>query len=462
MVRLTTIGLMSACCAMMIFPIAIMRAADEASNELLKMIVPLISEKDPDFRAAGLDQVRSGAKGVEATKLFSDQLPKLEASNQVSLLSALADRGDITARPAVLSVLTSIQDESVRAAAISALGRLGNSSDLPLLIDELSSKSSVEQVAARKSLSRLSGEDVSDRLTANLSGAALGVKAALIEVLATRRAKDAIPAIVAAAIDDNPQVRGAAMNALGQLASSDQIVAMLPGILKATKGGERDAAEKNVALVCARIEKEEPRAETLIKAMASMQETDRDQLLSLVGRVGGKKLMEYVGNIAKGDDASRRKLAIDALSKWPDASVAKLLRDITDKTTNVGERNSSFQAYVKVCAARDKRTDQKRLESLQEAFKIATTPEEKTLVINRCRTAYAVESLRFVRPYVDDEAYAQVACETIVELAHHREIRDPNKAEFDEALDKVIATSKNPTVVERANAYKKGETWSKS
>ena len=64
-------------------------------------------------------------------------------------------------------------------------------------------------------------------------------------------------------------------------------------------------------------------------------------------------------------------------------------------------------------------------------------------------------------PYVDQSQFAKVACETIVELAHHREIRDPNKAEFDKALDKVIATSKDAVVIDRANRYKRGETWSK-
>ncbi len=448
--------------AALLLPSTTLLAADEASSELLKMIVTLIADKDQDFRAAGLDQVRSGAKGVAATKLFTDQLPQLLPASQVSLLNALSDRGDTSARSAVLQLQKSSQDESVRAAAITAIGRLGNVSDLPILIELLSSKSEAEQIAARKSLSRMSGDDVSKLLATHLNDATPVAKAALIEVLASRRAKDAMPALIAAAIDDTPMVRSAAMNALGQIGSPDQIAAMLPGILNAAKGGERDAAEKNVALVCARIDKEGPRAEVLIKAMETFQATERDQLLSLVGRVGGKKLIEYVGDIAKGEDTSRRKLAIDALSKWPDASVADMLREITEKATDANERNAAFQAYVKVCAARDKRTDEQRLESLKKAFRIAKSPDEKTLVINRCRTAYHVETLRFLLPHVDDAQFAQIACETIVELAHHREVRDPNKAEFDKALDRVIETSKNATMVERAKAYKKGETWSRS
>ena len=67
-----------------------------------------------------------------------------------------------------------------------------------------------------------------------------------------------------------------------------------------------------------------------------------------------------------------------------------MLRETTEKATDAGERNSAFQAYVKVNANRDKRSDQVRLDSLKEAFKIAKTPEEKTLVIDRCRTASAM------------------------------------------------------------------------
>jgi len=92
-------------------------------------------------------------------------------------------------------------------------------------------------------------------------------------------------------------------------------------------------------------------------------------------------------------------------------------------------------------------------------MQLAKTPEEVSLVINRVRNAYDVDSLRFVLPYVDQPQFAQVACETIVEIAHHREVRDPNKAEVDKMLDQVIKISKDPVVVERANRYKRGETW---
>jgi hypothetical protein len=298
-------------------------------------------------------------------------------------------------------------------------------------------------------------------LAAQAAGAAPAVKVALIDVLATRRARDVLPAFVAATVDDNAQVRSAAMAALGQIGLPGQIAEMIPGVLKAERGGERDAAERNVAMVCLRIENEDLRGDAVIKALESASPAQIDQLLSLVGRVGGKKLINFVAEIANGQDASRRKLGIDALSKWPDASVADKLLEIISKATDPAERSQAFQGYVKISATRDNRSDRQRLDRMKQAMTIAKTPEEESLVINRCRTAYDVETLRFVLPYVDRAPFAQLACETTVELAHHRELRDPNKAEFDKALDKVIAISKDPVVVDRANRYKRGETWTR-
>jgi hypothetical protein len=249
------------------------------------------------------------------------------------------------------------------------------------------------------------------------------------------------------------------MNALGELGRPDQIAAMLPGVLKAQPGGERDNAERNVAMVCARIANEDERGSRLIEALNAVPSADRDQLLSLVGRVGGRKLINFVGDIASGTNPARRRLGIDALSNWPDASVADKLLEIAEHATDPAERNLAFQAYVKISASRDSRNDKQRLERMKQAMQAARTPDEQSLVIQRTRTAYHVESLRFVLPYVDRPQFAQVACETIVEIAHHREVRDPNKAEFDKALDKVIKMAKDPVVVDRAQRYQRGETW---
>ncbi|MBS0260675.1 MAG: HEAT repeat domain-containing protein [Planctomycetes bacterium] len=436
-------------------------ADDNQTTELRQQIVALLSNPDREFRAAGLDQIRTGVKGTEHTQFFASQLAKLPPDGQVALLGALADRGDAAARPAVLTLLKSGQNEAVRVAAIAALGKLGDASDLPTLIGLLSAQADAERNAARSSLVRLGGPTVSADIAAATAKAPPSEKVTLLEVLASRRARGQVKTIITASTDDNAQVRMAAMSALGRVGQPEQLGEMIPGVLKAEKGGERDAAERNVAQVCAKIENEDQRGEALIKAVEQAGKEQSDQFLSLIGRVGGKKLIDYVAGIATGPDTARRKLGIDALSKWPNSSVADKLLEITKNATDAAERNQAFQGFVKIGATRDNRNDQQRLERMRQAMDIAKTPEERALVINRTRTSYSVEAVRFVLPYVEKEEFAQIACETLVEISHHREVRDRNKAEFDKVLDKIIATSKDAVVIDRAGRYKRGETWTR-
>ena len=89
---------------------------------------------------------------------------------------------------------------------------------------------------------------------------------------------------------------------------------------------------------------------------------------------------------------------------------------------------------------------------------LTTRVEERNYLLERCQAIRTLESLRFVVPYLDQPEYAQKACATVVDLARHRELREPNKAEFDRALDAVIRTCKDPGLIDRAKRYKQGRT----
>ena len=92
---------------------------------------------------------------------------------------------------------------------------------------------------------------------------------------------------------------------------------------------------------------------------------------------------------------------------------------------------------------------------------MCTTDDQRNALVRRVRAIRTVGALRFVAPYLNQPTFAQAACETVVELAHHRVLREANKEEFHRALDKVIATSKDAVVVERANRYKRNQTWAR-
>ena len=118
-------------------------------------------------------------------------------------------------------------------------------------------------------------------------------------------------------------------------------------------------------------------------------------------------------------------------------------------------------SLLRIAPLPDGRTDAEKLKLLKEAMKLVANDKEKNYGIKRAAPIRIVETLRYVLPFVSQPKYSKEACQSVVELAHDRGLRDSNKAEFHAALDKVIGTTKDATLIDRANRYKAGKTWVK-
>ncbi len=434
-------------------------AADEANAELIQMVVGLLQDEDQDLRALGLEQVRMEAKGTVATKEFAALLPKLPADAQVGLLRALAERGDTYARPGVLERMTGSADAAVQVAAIEALGKLGEPADVTLLLELLRGSSAEKQAAARTSLTRMAGERVSPLIVTDMTTATPAQRVILIEILAQRRALDTIPVILTAALDNEPTVRAAAMIALGQLAGPEHLPGMIQGVLRAEEGRERVAAEKAVMFVCNRLTNEAARTATLLAAINGLKPEERREILPTLGRVGGPAALSIVESAIGAADEVEHEAGIRALCSWPDASVADRLVELYKADPHAEHRTMALRALIRVAPLPDGRSDAEKLGRIEQAMELCTDDAERNLVLQRASAIRTMDTLRYLIRYIEQPAYAQQACQSIVELAHHRDLRQPNKEEFDQVLDQVIQISQDATVIDRAHRYKKGQTW---
>ena len=86
-------------------------AQDGADDPLLDMVVDLLHDPDPSMRVLGLQQIRDEVPGEAATKRLAAVVPELPPAVRAELLEALGDRGDVAAKPAVL---TALNDENER------------------------------------------------------------------------------------------------------------------------------------------------------------------------------------------------------------------------------------------------------------------------------------------------------------------------------------------------------------
>ena len=451
------------CLAIALFAAAVGPAS--GAEDVVEMTVDLVSRDDADFRAIGLDNIRHAAKGEAATGTFAALLAKLSAARQIELIGALGDRGDKAAIPAITALLVASQEPAVRAAAVQGLGVLGSGTEVAVLKRSLAA-AEPEKSAARRALTILRGDDAVKQIVEAAEFGEPGLRPVFIDILADRRARSALPTLVKTASDADGAVRSAAMRALGKLGGPDQVAGMVTGFLKAAAGGERDEAERAIVAVCTQNAGKEKSADVFLAAFKSAGDADRDALLPALGRIGGPAAMAIVDGLINDPDPAKREFGLKALTRWPDATVAPRLLDLLAKATDQdkdqgqGERDMLLSALIRIAPLPDnKLNDKQKLELLEKTMQLCQKDEDRARVIERANAIRTVETFRFVLPYLDNPALAEPACKSVVELAHHQKLRDGNKDEFMKALDKVISTTKNAELVERASRYKEGKTW---
>jgi hypothetical protein len=434
---------------------------EPASREAFDFAVELVRGSDDDMRAVALERLRDGLAGEAYTvELAETLLPTLAPDLQARLLSTLAARGDAAALPGVVLQARSAQP-AVAAAAVRAVAALGDGTQVPLLVASLTGPEPIPE-AARAGLVAIQGADVSRRLAAAAGDAALPAasRAALFEVLARRRDRDAVPLLLEAAVAEDPVLRAAAMRALAALGGPAEVGGMVAGFLAADDGNERSEAERAIMAVCTQGTEAEPAAAALVAAYRAAEPAVQQALLPLAARVGGPDVLAIVDSLVADSEPARRKLGLVALSRWPDATVADRLLALFGNARDDAERQLVLGGLIRIAPVPNNGLDDaQKLALVEKTLLLCTTAADRGRLLERASAIRRIETLRFLLRFLDEPAVAESAAEGIVELAHHRSLRDAHKAEFTAALDRVLTISQDPVTRDRAERYKQGKTW---
>jgi HEAT repeat protein len=424
-----------------------LRAAEAPGEELVQMIITLVSDKDRDMRSVGLQQVREEAKGPEATKKFAALLPKLSVDAQAGLLDALGDRADKSARPAVVAMLKS-PDEAVRAAALKALGSLGAGEDVPVLAKSLTT-AGAEKTAAKAALVRLRGEGINATIVGESKQAKAEVRAELLAVLASRGATESVPVVLAAAEDADPTVRVAALAALRVLAGADQTAAVVKLVKAAKDSQEQWKAESALLAVCTR--GRDACAPAILAGMADASPAASACLLRALARAGGDKALAAIVAATKDERPAVQNEAVRVLASWPEAAAVPHLLAIAKQPGSGPHQAIAVQGLVRLASpVKDKPAD---VSLLAQAMKLAQRAQEKRTVLGVLGGIASKESLDLVTPAMEDPEVSDEACLAAVLIAE--QLSDPALRRA--ALEKAMAKTQNPQIREKAQETLKGK-----
>jgi len=422
------------------------RAQDEEpDDEQLKLVIEFISAEDRETRAAGLDFVRTDLPGEESTKRLAALLPDLSPDAQADLLDALADRGDVAARPAVLGMLTA-DNEQARAAALKTLGALGGVDEVPLLAGWASN---AEQTAARQSLIRLKGEGANAAIVKAIATAGPDIRARLLSVLAARGAAETLPTVLESVNDADAAVRLAALEALRFLADEKNTAALVAMVKEAKDNAQQRKAELALLVVCSR--GGEACAEAIAEGLDDADAPSRIILLRALARAGGPKALEAI--VARVEDEDETEAvgdeAVRMLAGWPDEAAIDHLLEIAKEDENSRRQILAMRGLVRLASPVEAEEGEDGeegkpadLETLGKVLKMAKELREKRLVLGALGDADTSQALNMVMPITKDSKLAEEARFAVVSIARKMKDNDHDKARA--ALEKMYKAGKNP------------------
>jgi len=373
---------------------------------------------------------------------------KVDAQEQARLLAAIAVRKDKKSLPVVIKAVGS-GDEFVKKNAVLALAKIGTAKEVPLLISLLNDydRGLVETVLvdnAEPGFDDALLEAASDEMNADRFEK-------IAVVLARRNCAKALPVIFQRAAKEDCPNRKNLLVAAESAATNANLGKFVDIALMIEQRGDRDEAERIIARIA------QGNAETII---AKFNDDNTPALLTMIGRIGGPQALEAVKKYRGGkfnDDAIR------ALCNWPSAVVADDLFAIAeDSQASEANRVAAVRAFGRVITLPDHEigiriSDQDKLKKLIKGIEVATRLEDKRFLLSRLSAIRTREAMELAVKYLDDPDMKTEAHYKVVELAHHNDLRRPNKALFDSALKRVLAESENNDLKDRAQRYLEAE-----
>jgi HEAT repeat protein len=340
------------------------------------------------------------------TRSLAQQLASLEPEAQILLLSALETRQDKTAAPFVQKAATSDNAE-VQAAALKALGILGNSEHVAFLA-RTSVADGAQGKASLDSLKRITGDGVTSALlTLTQSSSPADLRINVIEALVDRHELSAASTLCQVAKDSNAQVRQASYRGLSALADAQEIPAMVSLLLTAKSASDRSALERALISVIGRTGTagEAP----VIKGLAQADNSVKANLLAILPIIGTDKALASVQSLLKSPDVELRKNAIRTMSRWPNDQPLADLMAIAKTEADSVQQILALRGYVQLLGVPANRSAVKTVSLLEDALAVAKRTEEKQLILATLSKYPCNEAVTLAKKLQQDPALSQEA-----------------------------------------------------
>jgi HEAT repeat protein len=402
----------------------------------IRRILDLIKGSDTALQPTAIAAI-DGLVGADVSRTFGLELANLKPELRALLIEALAGRGDGEAQSAIAHRIDD-PDPGVRLAAIAALGRFGGGPSVAVIISAMTNADTREEsVAAQNALVRLPPSSLADQaMIAALDTTPEGAKSSLITVLGQRRIRGAWSVLLTEAGNPAPAVGRASWQALGRLATAEDVPALLARMneLPATSAA-RAEAESAIARALPQIDADARSAmlRTALREAGNVE--SRCSILHLLPQAADAATLTILETAAGDGDQRVVDAAVRALAQWPDPNAWDALWRVSAGSASQAHRALALRALVRLAEQENPKPSPALIGRYRSLLQSAGQDADRKLVLGALGGVADPEALELAMAQLNQpgvRAEAELAVKRIAEA-----IKNEYPKEAQEALKRI-------------------------
>ncbi|MHC4901608.1 MAG: family 16 glycoside hydrolase [Planctomycetota bacterium] len=422
---------------------AIRGLAETEGPAAAPLIVELLGHDEQIWRGFGAELVRS-VRHPGATQTYVAALEDLPSAQQTALITALGDRGDAAALPALLQALQQ-PDPHVRRAALRAVGSLGDGTAVPGLSRLAVSSDEQDAALARASLRELRSDNADAAIARRVAAAGPAERIELIAALGDRGASAHTDVVLATARDADAGVRRASFTTLEQIGRPRDLHTLVSLLVSAPEQ-DRRGAEAAVTAACLRMDDFDERSRPIVSAMQVTDASGRRSLLAVMSRIGGDRALAAARDAL--GDPTLHDAAVAALAAWPDDAPAPDLAELASAARGTETGRVALRGYVRLAGLDQARPPGATVAMYRKAFNLSDTVEDSRLVLAGLAGVDDLDALALAQASLDEPELGDAAALAVVAIAEG--IGPAHRDEALNAIHDAISRHGGPEVRRRA------------
>jgi HEAT repeat protein len=389
----------------------------------IPLLIEQLNSPNKAFFQIGLSTARE-LPGSEVAEALAAQLASTPPERAALIATAIGDRAGVALPRAVVQAARG-GEVPVRLAAIAVIGKLGDHSSVPALLEIAADSNAELSDAAKSALAQLRGDQVNqelDRRLANADGKSLTV---LIELAGQRRIADAADDLVKAVRHRDESIRRAAILALGETAGPKDLSVLIAQVVAAKSEADAETSGRALQAASIRMPDREATAVQLAAAMSQAESATKLRLLRILGAMGGPGALSAIAQATESDDAELQNIGTRLLGEWMTADAAPHLYKIA--SSDHAYKTRALRGYLRIARQLDI-PDAQRLDMCRKALAIAERADERSLALEAMKRCPSAESIQLATSLVDDAELRQRAVETAISIGEKIKDTDPEAA----------------------------------